>query len=190
VHEVHPVDDAHRAGGQEVARHHAHAGAGHGGVGQALAEGGFDLVAQLAGGLLRAVQRDGVGHAHAVVVARLLALEAQLFIHLRAKAVHQHDLHAHGLDQRQILHDALQLAGGDGFARDAHHESLVAEFVDVRGHRPEPGNEGEIENRGHGGCRQRERERVLSAGNAQRAAGLRGSKGPHPGECEPIQPRV
>jgi hypothetical protein len=62
-----------------------HARTGHGRVGQALAEGGFDLVAQLAGRFLGAVQRNGVGDSHAVVVTRLLALEAQLLVDLGRK---------------------------------------------------------------------------------------------------------
>ena len=152
VHEVHAVDDAHRACREEVARDHAHACAGHGRVGQALAEGGLDLVAQLARGLLGAVQGDGVGHARAVVVARLLALEAQLLVDLGAKAVHQYDLHAHGLDHGQVLHDGAELARGNGLARQAHHESLVPELVDIRRHGPEPGDKGEVENGGHGWC--------------------------------------
>jgi hypothetical protein len=57
---------------------------GHRRVGQALAEGGLDLVAQLAGGFLRAVERHFVGDAHAVRVARGVALGLELFVHLRA----------------------------------------------------------------------------------------------------------
>ncbi|MPN46395.1 hypothetical protein SDC9_193981 [bioreactor metagenome] len=83
-------------------------------------------------------------------VLRFVALGAQLLVHLRAEAVHQHQLDAHGLDQRQILHDALQLACGNRLAGDAHHEGLVSELVDIGSHRPEPGDKGEIEDSGHG----------------------------------------
>ena len=153
VHEVHAVDNAHGAGREEVARDYAHARTGHGCVGQALAEGGFDLVTQLAGRFLGAIESDGVGHAHAVVVARLLALEAQLLVDLGAETVHQHDLHAHGLDHGQILHDGAELAGIDGFTGQAHHKGLVSELVDIGGHGPEPGDKGEVENGGHDGAR-------------------------------------
>jgi hypothetical protein len=79
-----------------------------------------------------------------------MALGLELLVDLRAKAVHQHDLHAHALDQRQVLRDVLQLAGGDGLAGDADHEGLAAVHVDVGRHRAEPGHEGEIEDGGHG----------------------------------------
>jgi hypothetical protein len=51
--EVDAVEDADRPRRDEVAGDHAHRGAGHRRVRQALAEGGLDLVAQLAGGFLR-----------------------------------------------------------------------------------------------------------------------------------------
>ena len=80
----------------------------------------------------------------------LVPLGLQLLVHLRAKAVHQHDLDAHGLDHGQVLRDVVQLAGRDGFTREPHHEGLVAELVDVGRHRAEPGHEGEVEDGGHG----------------------------------------
>ncbi len=104
---------------------------GHGGVGQPLAEGGFDFVTQLTGSLLGAVQGHAVGDAHAVEYGWLWPFEAQLFVHLRAKAMHQHNFDAHGLDQRQVLHDALQLACGNRLTCDAHHKGLVSELVDI-----------------------------------------------------------
>jgi hypothetical protein len=125
-------------------------GARHGRVGQALAEGGLDLEAQLARGLLRAVQRVGVGDAHAVRELRRDALGAQLFVHLRAKAVDQHDAHAHGPDQRHVLRQRAHLAGGQRLAADADDEGLAAVHVDVRRDRAEPGHEGEVEDGGHG----------------------------------------
>ena len=66
VFEINPIDYADRPCGDEVARDHAHRRAGHGRVGQALAEGGFNLVAQLPGGFLGAVQRHRISDAHAV----------------------------------------------------------------------------------------------------------------------------
>ena len=66
VFEINPIDNADRPGGDEVAGDHAHRRAGHGRVGQALAEGRFNLVAQLAGGFLRTVQRHRIRDAHAM----------------------------------------------------------------------------------------------------------------------------
>ncbi|MOA36618.1 hypothetical protein D3C78_1581520 [compost metagenome] len=79
-----------------------------------------------------------------------MALGLQLLVDLGAKTVDQHDAHAHGLDHRQILGNARELARGNGFARDTDDEGLVAEFVDIRRNRTEPGNEGEVEDGGHG----------------------------------------
>ncbi len=150
VDEIHAVHNAHRPGRDEVARQHPHGGARHGRVGQTLAESGFDLVAQLASSFLGAVQSHAVGDADAVGIFGRVALGGQLFVDLGAKAVHQHDFHAHALDQRQVLRQVLQLARGNGLARDAHHKGLAPVHVDVRRHRPEPGHEGEVENCGHG----------------------------------------
>lgn len=147
--EIHPVHDAHRPCRDEVARQHPHRAARHGGVGQALAERSFNFIAQLAGGLLGTVQRHRIGDADAVRVARLVPLGRQLFVHLRAKTVHQHHLHAHALDHGQVLRQVVQLACGNGFSGHAHHKGLVAELVDVGCHRPEPGHEGEVEDVGH-----------------------------------------
>ena len=131
MHEIHPVHNAHGPCGDEVARNHPHRGARHGRVGQALAEGGFDLVTQLARSLLRAVEGHAVGDADAVRVLGRVALGRELFIDLRAKAVHQHDLHAHALDQRQVLRQVLQLARRNRLARDADHKGLAPVHVDV-----------------------------------------------------------
>src|SRR5690606_24169449 len=121
------------------------------------------------GCFLGAVQCHAVGDAHAVVIGGLLPFEAQLFVDLRAKAMHQHNFDAHGLDQCQVLHNALQLACGNRLTCDAHHKGLVSELVDIGGHGPEPGDEGEIENCGHG------------------CATCKGKKGlPFPSECKPL----
>ena len=149
VHEVHAIDNAHGACGNKVARDHAYRGTSHRRIGQALAKRGFDLKAQLARGLLRAVERDGVGNADALRILGRVALGGQLVVHLGAKAVHQHDFDAQRLYQRQILHDGLQLACRNCLTGDAHHKSLVTELVDIRCHRTEPGNEGEVEYSGH-----------------------------------------
>jgi hypothetical protein len=79
-----------------------------------------------------------------------MSFGAKLFVHLRAKTVHQHDLYAHALDHGQVLRQVLELSCRDGFPADTHHEGLVAELVDVGRHRPEQRDKGEIEDGGHG----------------------------------------
>ena len=150
VHEVDAVDDADRPRGEEVARHHAHDRVGHRRVRQALRERGLDLEAQLAGGLLRAVERDRVGDAQAVAEARRVALDAQLLVDLRPEAVHQHQLDAHRVQDRQVLREAVELAGGDQLAGDRDDEGLAAVGVDVRRDGAEPRHEGVGEDEAHG----------------------------------------
>ena len=147
---IHAVHNTDWPCSDEIARQHTHRGAGHRCVRQALAEGGLNLEAQLAGGLLGAVERDLVGNAHAVRVARLVALGLQLLVDLGPKAVHQHDLHAHALDHGQILRDVGQLVRGNRLTRHAHDKGLAPVHVDIGRHGAEPGHESEVENGGHG----------------------------------------
>ena len=142
VDEVDAVDDADRLRGEEVARDDADDGVGHRRVRQALRERGLDLEAQLAGGLLCAVERDRVGDAQPLAVARLVALRAQLLVDLRPKAVHQHELDAHRLQDREVLRERVELAGGDQLAGDRDDEGLAVVGVDVRRHGAEPRHEG------------------------------------------------
>jgi hypothetical protein len=46
-------------------------------------------------------------------------LARQLLVDLRPKAVHQHQLDAHGVQDGQVLHEGIELARGDGLARQA-----------------------------------------------------------------------
>ena len=117
--------------------------------GRPLREGGFDLEAQLAGGFLRAVERHAVGDALAVREARGVALGLELLVHLRAKAMHQHQLDAHRVQDREVLHEGVQLARGDRLADQPDHEGLAVVGVDVRRDRAEPGNEGVREHEAH-----------------------------------------
>ena len=142
VHEVDAVDDADRLRGEEVARDDAHDRVGHRRVRQALRERRLDLEAQLAGGLLGAVERDRIGDAQAVAVARRVALRAQLLVDLRPKAVHEDDLDAHRLQDREVLRERGELAGGDQLAGDGDDEGLAVIGVDVRRDRAEPRHEG------------------------------------------------
>ena len=79
-----------------------------------------------------------------------MAFGRELFVHLRAKAVHQHHFDAHALDHGQVLHQAGQLARRNGFPRNGHDKSFAAVHVYVGRHRTEPRDEGEIEDSGHG----------------------------------------
>ena len=79
-----------------------------------------------------------------------MAFGQQLLIHLRAKAMHQHHLHAHALDQRQVLHQAGQFASSNGLTGDGHHKGFATVHMDVGRDRAEPRNESEIEDSGHG----------------------------------------
>src|SRR6185369_10624424 len=151
--EIDSVEHADRPGRDEVAGYHAHGRAGHRRIGQPLTEGRLDFVAQLTGRFLGRVERHFVGDAHAVRIARLMALGLELFCDLRPEAVHQHDLHAHALDQREVLGDVLQLAGCHRLAGHADDESLAPVHVDVRRHRSEPGHESKVEDGGHRGGR-------------------------------------
>ncbi len=130
--QIDAIDDAHRTCGDEVAGDDADRSMRHRRVRQALAERGFDIEAQFAGGFLRAFQRGGVGDAHAVVESRLDLPQCQLFRHLRARAVHDHDLDAQRVQQRQILRQDRQCAGSDQFARKGDDERPAAESVNVR----------------------------------------------------------
>ena len=74
----------------------------------------------------------------------------QLFLHLRTKSVHQHELDAHRVENGEVLGERGQLAGGHQFARDGHHEGLSPVRVDVRRNRTEPRNEGMGKDKTHG----------------------------------------
>ena len=63
-----------------------------------------------------------------------MAFGRELFVHLRAKAMHQHNLDTHALDHGQVLHQAGQLARRNGFPRNGHDKSFAAVHVDVGRH--------------------------------------------------------
>ena len=63
--------------------------------------------------------------------------------------MHQHNLHAHALNQSQILGQVLQLAGSDGFTRNAHDKGFATVHVDVGCHRAKPRHKGEVKDSRH-----------------------------------------
>ena len=131
---VHAIQNANRPGGDEIARDDAHGGARHGGVGQTLAESGLDFVAQLASGFLRRIQRHLIGNADAMRIFGGVAFGQQLFIHLRAKSMHQHNLHAHTLNHGQILCQMGQFARSNRLPTDRDDKRLVAKLVNIGRH--------------------------------------------------------
>ena len=101
--QIHTFQNAHGAGGDEVARNNTHGRMCHGRVGQALRECSFDVQAQFARCLFCTFQRAFVGNSPALVKGGLNVAQSQLFLNLRAGTTHQHNAHAHGMQQRQIL---------------------------------------------------------------------------------------
>ena len=99
----------------------------------------------MAGATVRVISGNFIGDAHAVRVLRFVALGCELLVDLWPEAVHQHDLHAHALNQRQVLRNVLQLAGCNRLTGNADDEGFVTVCVDVRRNRPEPGNKREVE---------------------------------------------
>ncbi len=79
-----------------------------------------------------------------------MPLGLQLFVHLGTKAMHQHQTHAHALNQGQVLCQIGQLAGRNGLASQGHHKGFAPMHVNVGRHRAKPGHKGEMENVGHG----------------------------------------
>jgi predicted lipid-binding transport protein (Tim44 family) len=57
---------------------------------------------------------------------------------LRARAVYEHDLHAHGVEQCKILNECVEPAFLDQFAAECDDEGLVAERVNIWRDRSQP----------------------------------------------------
>ena len=70
-----------------------------------------------------------------------MALRAQLLVDLRPKAVHEHELDAHRVQDREVLRERVELAGCDQLTGDRDDEGLAVVRVDVRCHGTEPGHE-------------------------------------------------
>ena len=177
VDEVDAVDDADRPRQHEIAGDHAHAGVGHRRVRQALREAGLHVEADLAGCFLGAFERHLVGDPHVLVVARLLAAQAQLLVDLRPAAVDDDDAHAHRVQQAQVLDQRVDAAADDHLAGYADDEGLAAKAVDVGRDPSQPGDELVVRQRcgrcgdrrvrslqrcGRGGIRRRVRDRAAT----------------------------
>ena len=69
------------------------------------------------------------------------AFECKLRLHLRSRAVHQHNPDAHRIQQRYVLDQRGQLSGFDQAAGKRDHESAPAVRMDVGRDLPQPGDE-------------------------------------------------
>ena len=115
-------------------------------------QAGLDAVEiHAAHGVDRAIERRRVGHAVAGVYLGRKALLAQLFLDLRARAVHQHQVYAERREQVRVVGQRVREGAGDGLAAEREDEGLAAEKVDVRRDRPEQRGElRSVQGIGHG----------------------------------------
>jgi hypothetical protein len=68
-------------------------------------------------------------------------MQAHLFLDLRPGAMHEHNLDAHCLQERDIGNQRIEQTFMHNFAAEADDESLIAERVDVRRDRAHPVDE-------------------------------------------------
>ena len=129
--EVDAVAHAVGLGGDEVAGHGVDLGAVHGRVGQAHAQQRLDLQTDGADRVHDAAQRLARGDAQAVVVGRGQPVLDQVLVDLRARAMHQHQLDAQRVQQRDVMHDVAEVLVVHGLAAEQQHEGLAAMPVDV-----------------------------------------------------------
>ena len=119
--------------------------------------------------LLGTVERDRVGDPQAVAEARLVALRSQLLVHLRTKAVHEHEPDAHRLQDGEILCERRELARGDQLAGDGDDEGLAVVRVDVRRHGAKPRHEGVRKDEVHVEARRRQKGARLGRDSVTRS---------------------
>src|SRR6478609_8580606 len=94
------VDYAPWTGSDEIAGNDADRGMRHRRIRQALAESGFDVQAQFAGSLFRALHCRAVGDPDAVMETRLDITQPELFLYLRTRAVDDHHLDTERMQER------------------------------------------------------------------------------------------
>ncbi|MNS81095.1 hypothetical protein D3C72_1147960 [compost metagenome] len=129
---VDAVDHAQRLRGDEVAAGDAQVGTVHRRIGHPHRQEGFQIMAQAADRRFHRLQRRAVGHAAALVEVACNAAQAQLFVDLRPRAVHQHDAHAEADQQVQVLRQTVQVAARQALAIDGDDEGFATKGVDVR----------------------------------------------------------
>jgi hypothetical protein len=88
----------------------------HGRVGQPHAQQGFDFEADGADGIHDAAQRLAGGDAQAVVEGRGQSVLGQIFVDLRARAVHQHQTDTQRMQQGDVVNDVAEVVVVDRFA--------------------------------------------------------------------------
>jgi len=74
-------------------------------------------------------------------MSRRISPAAQLLVDLRPAAVDDHDAHAHGMQQAQVLDQRVDAAAEDHLAGDADDEGLAAKGVDIGCNPAQPGDE-------------------------------------------------
>jgi hypothetical protein len=82
---------------------------------------------------------------------RRVPLGLQLLVDLRPEPMHQHQLDAHRVQDREVLYEGVELVRGDRLADQPDDERLAVIGVDVRRDRTEPGDEGVREHEAHRG---------------------------------------
>src|SRR5690606_13042485 len=90
---VQALDDAYWSGGDEITGNNTNLRMRHGGIGQPWTKGGFNIQADLPGRFLGALQGCCAGWLGAATKLRVIALEPELLVDLRSRAMHQNQLH-------------------------------------------------------------------------------------------------
>ena len=139
--QVDAVENADRLAGDEIAADDADAAVGHRRIGQALREHGLDFERDAAHRIKHAIERRRIGDAVTAVIERLEVLFAQLFLDLRAGAMHQHQANAQADQQIDVVSQGLGKLAGHRLATEGNDEGAAAKGIDVGRDRPEPGDE-------------------------------------------------
>src|SRR5690606_25256759 len=90
---------------------------------------------------LGAFQGCCAGWLGAATKLRVIALEPELLVDLRSRAMHQNQLHTQGGKQRQVLNQRVKYPVAHELAAKADHKGLTAEIMDVGGDFSKPSHE-------------------------------------------------
>ncbi len=106
----------------------------HGRVGESHGEQGLHFGAHGTGSVDHGVQGVGVGNAHAVDELGFQSAQRQALFDLRAKAVHDDQLHAQAVKQRHVVHQSGELRFEQRVAVELNDEYAlpVAVYVGCR----------------------------------------------------------
>ncbi|MCY1546208.1 hypothetical protein D9M68_821960 [compost metagenome] len=129
---VDAVDHTDGPRGDEIAGAHPQPRTLHRRGGDIHGQARLDGDAQLAHGVDHALQGRTIGDPQVAVEVRGQAASGQARLDLRARAVHQHQAHAHAVQQHQVVDDIAEVRVSDPLAGQHHHEGAVPVGVDVR----------------------------------------------------------